>query len=115
SFPFELNGVTRAHFEVIEKKEPAKTAADIRAILRTPPDAAAAARLSEEPEFNSNFRTTCVTTRLAAGHANNALPQTAQANVNCRIFPGHSPEEIRKQLIELFADPKLSVKYVSDA
>ena len=54
-------------------------------------------------------------TRLAAGHANNALPQTAQANVNCRIFPGHSPEEIRQQLIALFGDPKLSVKYVSDA
>ena len=53
-------------------------------------------------------------TRLAAGHANNALAQTAQANVNCRIFPGHSPEQIRQQLIELFSDPKLSVKYVSD-
>jgi acetylornithine deacetylase/succinyl-diaminopimelate desuccinylase-like protein len=50
-----------------------------------------------------------------AGHANNALPQTAQANVNCRIFPGHSPEEIRQQLIGIFADPKLVVKYVSDA
>ena len=75
---------------------------------------AAAARLSAEPSFNSNFRTTCVATRLTAGHANNALPQTAQANVNCRIFPGHSPEEIRQQLIALFADPKLSVKYVSD-
>ena len=54
-------------------------------------------------------------TRLAAGHANNALAQTAQANVNCRIFPGHSPEEIRKQLIGLFADPKLTVRFVSDA
>ena len=53
-------------------------------------------------------------TRLSGGHANNALPQTAQANVNCRIFPGHSPEEIRKQLIEVFGDSKLTVKYVSD-
>jgi acetylornithine deacetylase/succinyl-diaminopimelate desuccinylase-like protein len=50
-----------------------------------------------------------------AGHANNALAQTAQANVNCRIFPGHSPEEIRQQLMGLFADPKLTVKYVSDS
>ena len=79
------------------------------------PDLAAAARLSAEPSFNSNFRTTCVATRLNAGHANNALPQTAQAIVNCRIFPGHSPEEIRKQLIAIFADDKLAVKYVSDS
>jgi acetylornithine deacetylase/succinyl-diaminopimelate desuccinylase-like protein len=54
-------------------------------------------------------------TRLSGGHANNALPQTAQANVNCRIFPGHSPEEIRQQLITVFDEPKLTVKYVSDA
>jgi acetylornithine deacetylase/succinyl-diaminopimelate desuccinylase-like protein len=114
SFPFELNGVTRAYFEALARQEPAQTAADIRAILATPPDKTAAARLSAEPEFNSTFRTTCVATRLAAGHANNALPQTAQANVNCRIFPGHSPEQIRQQLIELFGDSKLSVKYVAD-
>ena len=115
SFPFEMNGVTRAYFEALVKQETGPNAADIRAILADPPDLAAAARLSAEPEFNANFRTTCVATRLAAGHANNALAQTAQANVNCRIFPGHSPEEIRKQLIGLLADPKLTVKFVSDA
>jgi acetylornithine deacetylase/succinyl-diaminopimelate desuccinylase-like protein len=115
SFPFELNGVTRTYFDALTKEEPAATVADIRAILATPPDTNAAARLAAEPGFNSNFRTTCVATRLAAGHANNALAQTAQANINCRIFPGHSPEQIRQQLIELFGDPKLSVKYVSDA
>ena len=115
SFPFEMNGVTRAYFEALVKQETGPNAADIRAILADPPDLAAAARLSAEPEFNANFRTTCVATRLAAGHANNALAQTAQANVNCRIFPGHSPEEIRKQLIGLFADPKLTVRFVSDA
>ncbi|HWE85918.1 MAG TPA: M20/M25/M40 family metallo-hydrolase [Terracidiphilus sp.] len=114
SFPFELNEVTRTYFGNLEKAETRKTAADIHAILADPPDAEAAARLSAEPSFNSNFRTTCVATRLAAGHANNALPQTAQANVNCRIFPGHSPEEIRQQLIALFADSKLTVKYVAD-
>jgi acetylornithine deacetylase/succinyl-diaminopimelate desuccinylase-like protein len=115
SFPFELNEVTRTYFKNLAGRETGQTAADMRAILATPPDLAAAARLSAEPSFNSNFRTTCVATRLNAGHANNALPQTAQANVNCRIFPGHSPEEIRRQLIAVFADPKLSVKYVSDA
>jgi acetylornithine deacetylase/succinyl-diaminopimelate desuccinylase-like protein len=114
-FPFELNEVTRTYFKNLAAQETGQRAEDMRAILATPPDMAAAARLSEEPTFNSNFRTTCVATRLNAGHANNALPQTAQAIVNCRIFPGHSPEEIRQQLIVLFADPKLTVKYVSDA
>ncbi len=116
SFPFELNSVTREYFTAMAKQEHGQTAEDMRAILQTPPDMAAAARLSAaSPDFNSNFRTTCVATRLAAGHANNALPQTAEANVNCRIFPGHSPEQIRQQLIGLFGDPKLTVKYVSDA
>ncbi len=116
SFPFELNEVTRTYFTNLAGQETGETKTDIQAILASPPDLAAAARLSaSEPSFNSNLRTTCVATRLLAGHANNALPQTAQANVNCRIFPGHSPEEIRKQLAGIFADPKLTVKYVSDA
>ena len=115
SFPFEMNEVTRAYFGKLASQENGQTALDIRAILSTPPDLAAAARLSAEPSFNSNFRTTCVATRFNAGVANNALPQTAQAIVNCRIFPGHSPEEIRQQLFGLFANSKLTVKYVSDA
>jgi len=115
TFPFEMNQVTRTYFTNLARQESRSTAADFQGVLASPPDLAAAARLSAEPSFNANFRTTCVATRLAAGHANNALPQTAQANVNCRIFPGHSPEEIRQQLIALFADAKLTVKYVSDA
>jgi acetylornithine deacetylase/succinyl-diaminopimelate desuccinylase-like protein len=114
SFPFEMNPVTRTYFSILAGQETGQMAADFRAILATPPDMAAAARLSAEPSFNSNFRTTCVATRLSGGHANNALPQTAQATVNCRIFPGHSPEEIRGQLFALFADPKLTVQYLSD-
>jgi len=115
SFPFELNGVTRTYFENLEKQESGQTAQDMKAILAAQPDPNAVSRLSKEPDFNSNFRTTCVATMLQAGHARNALPQTAEANVNCRIFPGHSPEEIRQELIKLFADPKLTVKYISDA
>jgi len=114
-FSFEMNEVTRTYFKNLAGQETGQSAADMRAILGPTADLAAAARLSAEPSFNSNFRTTCVATRLAAGHANNALPQTAQANVNCRIFPGHSPEEIRQVLIGIFADDKLTVKYVSDA
>jgi acetylornithine deacetylase/succinyl-diaminopimelate desuccinylase-like protein len=115
TFPFEMNDVTRTYFKSLAGQEMGQMATDMRAILATPPDLAAAARLSAEPGFNANFRTTCVATRLMAGHANNALPQTAQANVNCRIFPGHSPEEIRQQLMVILGDSKLSVRYVSDA
>lgn len=113
TFPFELNEVTRTYFTNLAASEKAETAADMRAILATPPDAAAATRLSAEPAFNARLRTTCVATRLNAGHANNALPQTAQAIVNCRILPGHSPEETRQALVSIFADPKLDVAYVS--
>jgi acetylornithine deacetylase/succinyl-diaminopimelate desuccinylase-like protein len=115
TFPFEMNEVTRTYFKTMATMETGPTAADMLAVTATPSDPAAAARLSAQPTFNSNFRTTCVATRLTAGHANNALPQTAQAIVNCRIFPGHSPEEIRRQLISIFADDKLAVQFVSDA
>ena len=114
-FPFEMNEVTRTYFKNLAGQETGQTAADMHAILASPPDLAAVARLSAEPSYNANFRTTCVATRLMAGHANNALAQTAQANVNCRIFPGHSPEEIRQQLIGILGDSKLGVQYVSDA
>ena len=63
---------------------------------------------------NSTMHTTCVATRLNAGHANNALPQRAEANVNCRIEPGHSAEEIRQELIKVFADPKITVRSVDN-
>jgi len=112
-FPFELNPVTRDYFRRRAARETGQTAADMKAILLPKPDPAAIARLSRDPYFNSTMRTTCVATRLNAGHANNALPQTAQANVNCRILPGHSPEEIRQQLIAMFADSKVAVRYVS--
>jgi acetylornithine deacetylase/succinyl-diaminopimelate desuccinylase-like protein len=60
------------------------------------------------------LHTTCVATRIEGGHANNALPQRASANVNCRVMPGHSLEEIRQKLIELAADPNITVRYVAD-
>jgi len=114
-FPVELNAVTRTYFERRAPLESSQTGADMNAILHTPPDAAAVARLSADPRYNSMMRTTCVATRLNGGHANNALPQLAQANVNCRILPGHSAEEIRQELIRILADPRITVRYVSDA
>jgi len=114
-FPFELNSVTRAYFDRLSTMETGDRAADLKAILQPTPDLEAVARLSKNPEWNSMMHTTCVATRLQAGHANNALPQMAQANVNCRILPGHSLAEIRQQLIKIFDDPKVTVRYVSDA
>jgi acetylornithine deacetylase/succinyl-diaminopimelate desuccinylase-like protein len=114
-FPFELNQVTRGYFEEMAKISPAETAADMRAILKTPPDPEAIARLSKDPRYNSTLHTTCVATMLAGGHAYNALPQRAEANVNCRIFPGHSQEEIRLELVKMFNDPQLSIRYRADS
>src|SRR6266576_3097197 len=74
----------------------------------------AVARLSRDPIDNSTTHTTCVATRLNAGHANNALPQRAEATVNCRIEPGHSAEEVRKDLINILADPNITVRYVDN-
>jgi acetylornithine deacetylase/succinyl-diaminopimelate desuccinylase-like protein len=114
-FPFELNPVTRAYFERMATVETGAMASDMKAILKAPPDGAALARLSQDPLQNATVRTTCVATRLDAGHANNALPQSARANVNCRILPGHSREEVRQDLIKLFADPKINVSYVNNS
>jgi acetylornithine deacetylase/succinyl-diaminopimelate desuccinylase-like protein len=115
TFPFELNPVTRAYFARLAGLETGPAAADMKAILQTPPNTKAIARLSAIPKYNATMRTTCVATRLAGGAANNALPQTATANVNCRILPGHSREETRLQLIAIVHDPKVSVRYVTDA
>jgi len=114
-FPFELNAVTRLYFERRAALETGQPAADMKAIVQTPPDPSALTRLAADARFNSLLRTTCVATRLNAGHANNALPQLAQANVNCRILPGHSPEEVRQELIRIVADPQVAVVQTTGA
>jgi acetylornithine deacetylase/succinyl-diaminopimelate desuccinylase-like protein len=111
-FPFELTNITRAFYERMSQIATGERAADMRAILKNPPDMDAVARLSKDPIYNSIMHTTCVATRLNAGHANNALPQMAQANVNCRIIPGHSTAEIRQELEKVVADPAISVREV---
>jgi acetylornithine deacetylase/succinyl-diaminopimelate desuccinylase-like protein len=114
-FPFELNAVTRAYFEAMAKIENGPVGEDMLGVLKTPPDAAAVARLSESSLYNSTMRTTCVATMVEAGHARNALPQRAGANVNCRILPGHTPAEVRAELMKVFADPKVEVQLVNNA
>jgi acetylornithine deacetylase/succinyl-diaminopimelate desuccinylase-like protein len=116
-FPVQLNEVTRGYFEksATVQTDP-KMAADMRAVARPAPDLAAAARLSASlPYYNAQMRTTCVATRLFGGHAQNALPQLATANVNCRILPGVSPASVRDTLVEVLADPKITVAFVGDA
>lgn len=108
-FPFELNEVTRAYFTREAGIVGGKTGEDMKAILTTPPDTAAIARLSATPYYNARLRTTCVATRVEAGHANNALPGTARANVNCRILPGHGVDEIKATLVNIMNDPEISV------
>ena len=110
-FPFELNNITRAYYERTAKVATGQRAADIQAMLKNPPDLEAVARLSKDAIDNSTMHTTCVATRLNGGHANNALPQSAQANVNCRILPGHSLEETRLTLEKIVADPKVKVQF----
>jgi acetylornithine deacetylase/succinyl-diaminopimelate desuccinylase-like protein len=114
-FPFELNSVTRAYYEHLATVEKGQRAEDIKAMLRTPPDTAAIDRLSQDPIDNSRMHTTCVATRLSGGHANNALPGRAEAVVNCRILPGHSKQEIRDELAKVFADPKVEIRYITNA
>lgn len=111
AFAFELNNVTRAYFEQVAKRSDATRAGVIHGILQTPPDAQALKQLAEDPIDNAIVRTTCVATRLSGGHANNALPQTARANVNCRILPGHSPEEVRQELVQAIGDHSVKVRY----
>ena len=108
-FPFKLNGITRAYFERAAALERGQLAADMRAILREPPDADALARLTGMPQFNPMFRTTCVATMLDAGHATNALPQRARAVVNCRILPGEPVDEVQKTLARVMANDKISI------
>jgi len=114
-FPMELNEVTRAELAATEKIATPERAKLIRGVLATPPDMKAVAEFSKDPGDNATLRTTCVATMLKGGHAPNALPAMAQANVNCRILPGYSQEQIRQKLIALFADTQLKIEYVTDA
>jgi acetylornithine deacetylase/succinyl-diaminopimelate desuccinylase-like protein len=108
-FPVHLNETTRAYFAKYAALESGQTAADMKAIAIDDKDAAAAARLSASPFYNAQLRTTCVPTMLEAGHAENALPQTARAIVNCRILPEETPEQTRETLAKMIADPAVKI------
>jgi len=108
-FPVQLNDVTRAFFTGTAAIEAPVTAAAMRALLKNPNDADAAATLSKDPRYNSILRTTCVATRLSGGHADNALPQTATALVNCRVFPNVPIDSVRVTIVKVLNDTGIVV------
>jgi acetylornithine deacetylase/succinyl-diaminopimelate desuccinylase-like protein len=105
-FPVNLNDGTRAYFDCTSKIESGQLAADMKAVLQSDPEAIK--RLSEYPNYNATLRTTCVATMISGGHADNALPQTVTATVNCRILPGEDPSMIKATLIKVFNDSSIT-------
>jgi len=108
-FPVMLNEVTKAYFTKTAAIETPEVGAAMRAIVANQNDANASAIISKDPRYRSMLRTTCVATMLSGGHARNALPQTATANVNCRMAPGHDPADVRAQLMAAINDTGVTV------
>jgi acetylornithine deacetylase/succinyl-diaminopimelate desuccinylase-like protein len=109
-FPVQSNEATRGYFGAMAKLLPGPSAPAMAAFAADPADGQAAAALAAaDPAWNAILRTTCVATMLDGGHATNALPQRARANVNCRIFPGTSVEEVRLALEKVVADPQVRI------
>lgn len=108
-FPVMANDLTRAYLGAVGKAQPGAVGEALRKFSADPTDAAAADTLAKSPEFVGTTRTTCIATMLEAGHAENALPQTARAAINCRIFPGVAVESVRDALVTAIADPEVKV------
>lgn len=112
-FPVEFNDATRGYLTKFGAIVGGAQGADMKAAAATG-DAAAVARLKKDPSLNGMLHTTCVATMINGGHAPNALPQSVTANVNCRIFPGHPPEEIRQTLIRTIGDAGVKVAFQAE-
>jgi acetylornithine deacetylase/succinyl-diaminopimelate desuccinylase-like protein len=108
-FPANLNEVTRAYFDRVSKIESGETAAAMKGVIKNPPDARSVAYLESVSAYNATMRTTCVATMLEAGHAENALPQTARATVNCRILPTETAEATRETLVKVVNDSRVAI------
>jgi acetylornithine deacetylase/succinyl-diaminopimelate desuccinylase-like protein len=108
-FPIRLTDITRTYFERMASLS-GDRAADMRAVAGKKPDPAAAARLATKSPFhNALLRTTCVATMLQGGHAENALPQMAQATVNCRLLPDEDAAAVQQTIVRVLADPQIAV------
>ena len=108
-FPVQLNDANRAYFVGMSKIVGGVDAAAMQAVVNNPQDTAAVAVLDKNADWHAMLRTTCVATMLSAGHATNALPQRARANINCRIFPRVSREAILAKLESVIGDPAVKV------
>lgn len=108
-FPVMATDLTRSYLGTVGGQLPGPVGEALRRFAADPDDAGAAEVLAKEPEFVGTTRTTCVPTMLEAGHAENALPQTAKAAVNCRIFPGISVDAVREALVAAVADPGVKI------
>jgi acetylornithine deacetylase/succinyl-diaminopimelate desuccinylase-like protein len=108
-FSVTLNETTRAWLESAASLEDPQVGAAMNSVASESPDPAAVAKLSASPAYNAQLRTTCVATLLEAGHAFNALPQKAQATVNCRVLPGESVEAVEKTLVQVVDDSRISI------
>ena len=108
-FPVQLDDANRAQLAGLSKIADAKAGAAMLAVLKNPNDAQSVAVLDQNPKWHAILRTTCVATMLSAGHATNALPQRATANINCRIFPGVSRDAILAQLVKIVADSDIKI------
>ena len=108
-FPLEMTETTRTYFREAGAGRKDAIGAAMLALAANPADKSAEAIANQDAFLHSNLRTTCVATMLDGGHARNALAQRAGAFVNCRIFPGHAPQEIRDALEKAIADPKMTV------
>lgn len=115
-FPAQLNEITRTFFQRMAGLQQGQLAADMAAVARATPDSAAIRRLSDASAlYNAQLRTTCVATELSGGHAENALPQTATATINCRMLPGTLSEEVQATLTRIVADTAVKVSVVTPA
>ena len=114
-FPVSLNEVTQMFFERSADLEEGELAEKMRGVMASPPDPAAIAYFSDTPYYNSRLRTTCVATMLSGGHAENALPQRARANVNCRVLPGESIDAVHSTLETVIGNDQVSVTRVAQA
>jgi acetylornithine deacetylase/succinyl-diaminopimelate desuccinylase-like protein len=112
-FPVKLADVTQTYFARSAPLATGQLAEDMRAVGTGHPDQASIDRLSAMPFYNAQLRTTCVATMVNAGHAENALPQSAKATVNCRILPHDDPADIDRQLKQVIGNDKISVRYVN--
>jgi carboxypeptidase PM20D1 len=108
-FPVLTNELTTAYFKASAPNTPGEIGEAMKRYVANPKDEAAIATLSAQPEYVGQLRTTCVATMLSGGHAPNALPQRATANVNCRIFPGTPVASVRETLMQVIADPSVTV------